>query len=178
GSIATAGIMSAGDYLYMQCWDDDIYVVRRRSGHLAARVHLDHRLSLDAARAREYLYVAPFTEGSVVALSLPGLTLAGRFNLDAPGGWVTTPPVRAGGGGAGAGGGGGGNRGPGGERAPPRRRGRSRGPPSEKGPGGPPRRPPTAEPRRVARDPAWSRCGLRRVRQPRSRRRARIASPA
>jgi outer membrane protein assembly factor BamB len=97
GAIATASLMAAGDYVYLLCWDDDIYVVSRRSGHLAARVHLDHRLSLDAVRAKEYLYVAPFTEGTVVALSLPGLTLAGKFNLAAPGEWFTTPPVMAGG---------------------------------------------------------------------------------
>jgi hypothetical protein len=93
GAIATASPMAAGEYVYVQCWDDDIYVVRARNGHLAARVHLDHRLSLEAVRAKDYLYVAPFTEGSVVALSLPGLTLAGKFNLDAPGEWFTTPPV-------------------------------------------------------------------------------------
>jgi outer membrane protein assembly factor BamB len=93
GAIATASPMAAGEYVYVQCWDDDIYVVRAHSGHLAARVHLDHRLSLDAVRAKDYLYVAPFTEGSVVALSLPGLTLAGKFNLDAPGEGFTTPPV-------------------------------------------------------------------------------------
>lgn len=93
GAIATASPMAAGEYVYVQCWDDDIYVVRAHSGHLAARVHLDHRLSLEAVRAKEYLYVAPFTEGSVVALSLPGLTLAGKFNLDSPGEWFTTPPV-------------------------------------------------------------------------------------
>ncbi|HYV85196.1 MAG TPA: PQQ-binding-like beta-propeller repeat protein [Patescibacteria group bacterium] len=96
GAIATASLMSAGEYVYVLCWDDDIYVVRRSNGHLAARVHLDHRLSLDAVRARDYLYVAPFTEGTVVALSLPGLTMAGKFNLAAPGEWFTTPPVMAG----------------------------------------------------------------------------------
>jgi outer membrane protein assembly factor BamB len=93
GAIATASPMAAGEYVYLQCWDDDIYVVRARSGHLAARVHLDHRLSLEAVRAKDFLYVAPFTEGTVVALSLPGLTLAGKFNLNAPGEWFTTPPV-------------------------------------------------------------------------------------
>jgi outer membrane protein assembly factor BamB len=93
GSIATTQMFASGDFVYVPSWDNDIYVVRSGNGHMAARVRLDHRLSLDAALGPEYVFMAPFTEGSVVALSLPMLGMAGRFNLDMPGEWFTTAPV-------------------------------------------------------------------------------------
>jgi outer membrane protein assembly factor BamB len=96
GSIATTQMFASADFVYVPSWDNDIYVVRGGNGHMAARVRLDHRLSLDPALGSEYVFMAPFTEGSVVALSLPMLGLAGRFNLDMPGEWFTTAPVLAG----------------------------------------------------------------------------------
>ena len=96
GSTVTARLVARDDLLYAPCFDNDIYVLQRRSGHLLGRVRLDHRLSQDATVLGHHLFITPFTEGAVVGLELPGLQVAGRFHLEAPGQWFTSPPVVSG----------------------------------------------------------------------------------
>ena len=93
GSIMSARLLVRDDLLYALCYDNDIYVLRPRSGHLVGRVRLDHRLSLDGAATDDHLFVAPFTEGTVLGLAFPFLGMAGRFQLDTKGEWFTTRPV-------------------------------------------------------------------------------------
>src|SRR5262245_18268558 len=98
GSIVTARTRAIGGLLYVPCWDNDVYVLREHNGHLIGRVRLDHRLTGEVAWQFEHLFVAPFTEGSVVALALPYLGTAGKHDLGVPGEWFTTAPVPAAGG--------------------------------------------------------------------------------
>jgi outer membrane protein assembly factor BamB len=97
GAIATARLFVRGRYLYVQCYDNDIYVFRANSGHLVTRVRLDHRLDADPAEDEGHLYVVPYTAATVIGLALPGLQTAGRYALDLPGEWFTTAPVLIGG---------------------------------------------------------------------------------
>ena len=96
GSIVTARTRVIGGLAYVPCWDNDLYVLREHNGHLIGRVRMDHRLTGEVAWQFEHLFVAPFTEGSVVALALPYLGTAGRHDLGVPGEWFTTAPVPAG----------------------------------------------------------------------------------
>ena len=98
GSIVTARPRAIGGLLYVSCWDNDVYVLRERNGHLLGRARLDHRLSDEVAWQFEHLFVTPYTEGSLVALALPYLGVAGRHDLGVPGEWFTTAPVSAAGG--------------------------------------------------------------------------------
>jgi outer membrane protein assembly factor BamB len=98
GSIVTARTRAIGGLLYVPCWDNDVYVLRERNGHLLGRVRLDHRLNAEVAWQFEHLFVAPYTEGSLVALALPYLGTAGKHDLGVPGEWFTTAPVPAAGG--------------------------------------------------------------------------------
>ncbi len=84
---------ASGLYLYAQCYDNDIYVLRATNGHLVARVRLGHRLVADPLSILTHVILAPATEGSLVGLSLPGLRQSGRFELGIPGEWFTTAPV-------------------------------------------------------------------------------------
>jgi outer membrane protein assembly factor BamB len=93
GAMVTARPFTLGPWLYFLCYDDDIYVLNARNGHLMTRVRLGHRLDRAAARTADHLFVAPFTEASLVSLALPGLQSAGTFALDIPGEWFTTAPV-------------------------------------------------------------------------------------
>jgi outer membrane protein assembly factor BamB len=96
GSTVTARLLEVDDFVYVPCFDNYIYVLHRRSGHLRGRIRLDHRLSQDVAILGGHLFVTPFTEGSVVGLELPDLKVAGRYHLDAPGEWFTARPVVSG----------------------------------------------------------------------------------
>jgi outer membrane protein assembly factor BamB len=98
GSIVTARARAIGGLLYVPCWDNDVYVLREHNGHLLGRARLEHRLTGEVAWQFEHLFVAPFTEGSVVALALPYLGTAGKHELGVPGEWFTTAPVPAAGG--------------------------------------------------------------------------------
>lgn len=93
GSITGARLLVRDDLLYVQCYDNDIYVLKPGSGHLVGRVRLDHRLILDGGVTPDHLFVAPFTEGTVLGLAFPYLAMAGRFRLEAQGEWFTTRPV-------------------------------------------------------------------------------------
>ncbi len=93
GAVCTARPMVRGPYLYVLCYDNDIYVFGKRNGHQLTRVRLGHRLDADAVVAQDHLFVVPFTEASVVGLTLPGLQKVGRFDLQAPGEWFTTAPL-------------------------------------------------------------------------------------
>jgi len=93
GSITGARLLVRDDLLYVQCYDNDIYVLKPGSGHLMGRVRLDHRLILDGGVTNDHLFVAPFTEGTVLGLAFPYLGMAGRFRLEAQGEWFTTRPV-------------------------------------------------------------------------------------
>ncbi|HXH28423.1 MAG TPA: PQQ-binding-like beta-propeller repeat protein, partial [Candidatus Polarisedimenticolia bacterium] len=93
GAITTARLFVRRPYLYALCYDNDIYILRARNGHLVHRARLGHRLDASAARSDHHLFVAPFTEASLVGLSLPGLRTLGRFALEVPGEWFTTAPV-------------------------------------------------------------------------------------
>jgi outer membrane protein assembly factor BamB len=96
GSTVTAHMLALDPFLYVLCFDNDIYIVRLGNGHLTARVRMEHRLSQDAVVRGQHLYLAPYTEGTVIGLALPALGKAGRFALDARGEWFTTRPVVAG----------------------------------------------------------------------------------
>jgi outer membrane protein assembly factor BamB len=93
GAVCTARPMVRGPYLYVLCYDNDIYVFGKRNGHQLTRVRLGHRLDADAIAAHDHLFVVPFTEASVVGLTLPGLRKVGRYDLQAPGEWFTTAPL-------------------------------------------------------------------------------------
>jgi outer membrane protein assembly factor BamB len=93
GSKVTARLLERDGLIYALCFDNDIYVIDERHGHLATRVALDHRLQQDAAMAPSRIYVAPYTAASLVGLELPDLAEAGRFQLPAEGEWFTTSPV-------------------------------------------------------------------------------------
>jgi outer membrane protein assembly factor BamB len=95
GSIVTARPVAVEDYVYVPCWDNDVYALKRRNGHLMGRARLDHRLSGETAWQSGHLFIAPFTEGTLVALALPYLGVAGRHELGVPGEWFTTAPVAA-----------------------------------------------------------------------------------
>ena len=91
----TAKPFASGKFLYTQCYDNDIYVLQARNGHLVARIRLGHRLVADPLSLVTHVVVAPSTEGSLVGLTLPGLRQAGRFDLGIPGEWFTSAPVGA-----------------------------------------------------------------------------------
>jgi hypothetical protein len=93
GAIATARPFVRGRYLYVLSYDNDIYVFRAKNGHLVLRARLGHRLDADPALGATHLFVVPYTAGTVVGLSLPGLQTAGRYELGLPGEWFTTAPV-------------------------------------------------------------------------------------
>jgi outer membrane protein assembly factor BamB len=93
GAITTARLLVQPPYLYALCYDNDIYILRARNGHLVHRARLGHRLDASAAVNDHRLFVAPFTESSLVGLSLPGLRTLGHFALEVPGEWFTTAPV-------------------------------------------------------------------------------------
>jgi outer membrane protein assembly factor BamB len=86
---------TSGPYIYFQCFDNDIYVLKAGNGHLMARVRLAHRLNAEPLPIATHVLVAPATEGSLIGLSLPALQQAGRFDLGLPGEWFTTAPVGA-----------------------------------------------------------------------------------
>lgn len=93
GATSTVRPFAIGPWLYLLSYDNDIYVQRARNGHLMTRVRLGHRLEGDPARTPERLFVAPFTEASLVGLSLPGLATEGTYALEIPGEWFTTSPI-------------------------------------------------------------------------------------
>jgi outer membrane protein assembly factor BamB len=93
GSKVTARLLERDGLIYALCFDNDIYVIDERHGHLVTRVALEHRLAQDAAIAATRIYVAPYTAASLLGLELPGLAEAGRFQLEAEGEWFTTSPV-------------------------------------------------------------------------------------
>jgi|SRR6267154_3564964 len=93
GATCTIRPFALGPWLYLLSYDNDIYVLRAKNGHLMTRVRLGHRLEGEPARTAEHLFVAPFTEASLVGLSLPGLATAGSYGLQIPGEWFTTSPV-------------------------------------------------------------------------------------
>lgn len=93
GAISTVRPFAIGPWLYLLSYDNDIYVQRANNGHLMTRVRLGHRLEDEPARTSERLFLAPFTEASLVGLSLPGLATAGSYALGIPGEWFTTSPV-------------------------------------------------------------------------------------
>ncbi len=93
GATSTVRPFAIGSWLYLLSYDNDIYVLRARNGHLMTRVRLGHRLEGDPARTPERLFVAPFTEASLVGLSLPGLATEGSYALGIPGEWFTTSPL-------------------------------------------------------------------------------------
>jgi hypothetical protein len=93
GSKVTAKMVVRDGLIYALCFDNDIYVIDARHGHLVTRVGLDHRLAQDAALAPARLYVAPYTAAALVGLEMPGLAEAGRFQLEAEGEFFTTSPV-------------------------------------------------------------------------------------
>jgi len=97
-SIVTARPRALGGLLYIPCWDNDVYVLQESNGHLLGRARLEHRLNSEVASQPAHLFVTPFTEGTVVALELPYLGVAGRHELGVPGEWFTTAPVAAAGG--------------------------------------------------------------------------------
>jgi len=92
GSRVTARLMARDEILYALCYDNDIYLLGERNGHLKARVKLDHRLAQDAALGADRMFVAPYTAASIVGLEFPYLAVAGRFELNEQGEWFTTAP--------------------------------------------------------------------------------------
>lgn len=95
GAIVAARPFVRAPYLYLLCYDDDIWVLNARNGHLALRSRLGHRLDANAALSEHHVFVVPYTEGALVGLALPGLQAVGQYNLDAAGEWFTTAPVMA-----------------------------------------------------------------------------------
>ena len=93
GALNTARPFVSAKVLYILSYDNDIYLLNAKSGHLLARVRLDHRLDVDVARTSDHLFVVPFTGASVVGLGLPGLQGGGQFDLHVPGEWFTTAPI-------------------------------------------------------------------------------------
>ncbi|MBI1950524.1 MAG: PQQ-binding-like beta-propeller repeat protein [Acidobacteria bacterium] len=93
GATSSARSITRGPYLYVLCYDNDIYVLNKRNGHQLTRVRLGHRLDADPASLGDHLLVVPFTEASVVGLALPRLQTVGRFALEVPGEWFTTAPL-------------------------------------------------------------------------------------
>ena len=93
GATSSARSIARGPYLYVLCYDNDIYVLNKRNGHQLTRVRLGHRLDADPASTGDHLLVVPFTEASVVGLALPRLQTVGRFALEVPGEWFTTAPL-------------------------------------------------------------------------------------
>jgi hypothetical protein len=92
GSRISARLVVRDELLYALCYDNDIYVLGARNGHLKARVKLDHRLAQDAVLGGGRLFVAPYTAATVVGLEFPGLAVAGRYELNEQGEWFTTSP--------------------------------------------------------------------------------------
>jgi outer membrane protein assembly factor BamB len=93
GSKVTARLLERDGLIYALCFDNDIYVIDEKHGHLVTRVGLDHRLAQDGALAPTRLYIAPYTAAALVGLEMPGLAEAGRFQLETEGEWFTTSPV-------------------------------------------------------------------------------------
>ena len=97
GTLTTARMFVRRKNLYVLCFDNDIHVLQAHNGHLMTRVRLDHRLAEGGAESEQHLFVAPYTEGAVVGLTLPGLRKVGTYELDVPGEAFTTPPLDFGG---------------------------------------------------------------------------------
>ena len=94
GAISTARPIALKPFLYVLCYDDDIYVLNARNGHQLTRVRLGHRLDSEPLNTGSHLMVVPFTEAAVVGLALPRLQTVGRYALKVPGEWFTTAPLR------------------------------------------------------------------------------------
>jgi outer membrane protein assembly factor BamB len=95
GGAITAVPFPQGDRICFLCYDNYIYVLKARSGHLLLRVRMSHRLSDDAFLGPKRIYLSPYTSARIVALTLPDLQRVGEYRLDLEGEWFTTPPVRA-----------------------------------------------------------------------------------
>jgi len=79
--------------VYYPSYDNYLYALKARSGHLILRVRLSHRLSDDVLVGRDRIYLSPYTSARLTALSLPDLILAGEYRLDLEGDWFTTAPI-------------------------------------------------------------------------------------
>jgi outer membrane protein assembly factor BamB len=93
GAIITARHFVTDRTLYVLSYDNDIYLLKPKSGHLISRVRLGHRLDIDAGLSTDHVFVVPFTEATLVGLALPALKVGGQFSLDVPGEWFTTAPL-------------------------------------------------------------------------------------
>jgi outer membrane protein assembly factor BamB len=96
GGDVTATPLAEGRRVYFLCYDNYLYVLKARSGHLLTQVRLSHRLSEDALRLGDALLLSPHTSGRISMLSLPALGLVAEFPLELAGDWFTTPPAAAG----------------------------------------------------------------------------------
>ena len=93
GAICSVRPIPHDPYLYVLSYDNDIYVLNKRNGHQLTRIRMGHRLDSEPAATSDHLLVVPFTEATVVGLSLPRLRKVGQFALDIPGEWFTTAPL-------------------------------------------------------------------------------------
>ena len=80
--------------VYYPSFDNYLYALKARSGHLVLRVRLSHRLSDDVLVGRDRIYLSPYTSARLSSLSLPDLILAGEYRLELEGDWFTTTPIR------------------------------------------------------------------------------------
>lgn len=80
--------------VYYPSFDNYLYALKAKSGHLILRVRLSHRLSDDVLVGRDRIYLSPYTSARLTSLSLPDLILAGEYRLDLEGDWFTTTPIR------------------------------------------------------------------------------------
>lgn len=80
--------------VYYLSFDDYLYSLNSRSGHLILRVRLSHRLTDEVLVGGDRIYLSPYTSARLVALSLPDLVKAGEYHLELEGDWFTTPPLR------------------------------------------------------------------------------------
>src|SRR5207245_83600 len=79
GAILTASPFTLGPYLYLLCYDNDIYVLTARNGHLMTRVRRGHTLDVSSAHAVDHLFAGPFTAAAPVSLARRGPHASGRY---------------------------------------------------------------------------------------------------
>jgi len=93
GGEVTAAPFGMAGRIYFLCYDDYLYVLRARSGHLLQRLRMSHRLADDVLQRSDRIYLSAYTSARLMAFSLPDLGLLHEYKLELEGEWFTTPPV-------------------------------------------------------------------------------------
>jgi outer membrane protein assembly factor BamB len=96
GGNVTSSPLGVDRRVYFLSFDNNMYALKARSGHLLFRVRMGFRLSQDALRTDDRIYLSPYTSGRLETLLLPNLERLAEYRLDLEGEWFTTPPVKVG----------------------------------------------------------------------------------